>query len=166
MDFAFQGKNPPTKLAAVASASNAAITNNQDPWLADLGTSNHLTANLNNLSLQSQYKGPEQVIMGNGQSLPINHIGNGTLSTKYHNFILKNVLHVPRIAMNFLSVHKFCLDNNYSCHFDAHELKIQDIPMGRLLYKGLSENGVYPIYLKNFIKSPSVNTFVNPTTSS
>ena len=51
MDFAFQGKNPLTKLAVVASASNAAITNNQDPWLADSGTSNHLTANLNNLSL-------------------------------------------------------------------------------------------------------------------
>ena len=166
MDFAFQGKNPPTKLAVVASASNAAITNNQDPWLADSGASDHLTANLNNLSLQSQYKGPEQVTMGNGQSLPINHIGNGTLSTKYHNFILKNVLHVPRIAMNFLSVHKFCLNNNYSCHFDAHELKIQDIPMGRLLYKGLSENGVYPIYSKNFIKSPSVNPTASSQTSS
>ena len=124
MNFAFQGKNPPTKLAAMASASNAAITNNQDPWLADSSTSDHLTANLNNLSLQSQYKGPKQVTMGNGQSLPINHIGNETLSTKYHNFILKNVLHVPSIAMNLLSVHKFYLDNNCSCHFDAHELKI------------------------------------------
>ena len=38
--------------------------------------------------------------------------------------------------MNHFSVHKLCLDNNCSCHFDAHELKIQDIPTGRLLYKG------------------------------
>ena len=166
MDFAFQGKNHPTKLVAMASASNAAITNKKDPWLADSGTFDHLTTNLNNFSLQSQYKGLEQVTVGNGQSLPINHIGNGTLSTKYHNFILKNVLHVPRIAMNLLSIHKFYLNNNCSCHFDAHELKIQDIPTGRLIYKGLSENGVYPIYSKNFIKSPFVNTSVNPTTSS
>ena len=166
MDFAFQGKNHPTKLVAMASASNADITNKKDPWLADSGTSDHLTANLNNLSLQSQYKGPEQVTVGNGRSFPINHIGNGTLSTKYHDFILKNVLHVPRIAMNLLSIHKFYLNNNCSCHFDAHELKIQDIPTGRLIYKGLSENGVYPIYLKNFIKSPSVNTSVIPTASS
>ena len=49
----------------MASASNAAITNNQDPWLADSGTTDHLTANLNNLSLQSLYKGPEQVTVGN-----------------------------------------------------------------------------------------------------
>ena len=158
MDFAYQGKNPPTKLAVMASASNAAITNNQDPWLADSSTTNHLTAILNNLSLQSQYKGPKQVTVGSGQPLPINHIGNTTLHTKYHNFMLKNVLHVPRIARNLLSIHKFCLDNNCSCHFDANELKIQDIPMGRLLYKGLSENGVYPIYSKHFIKPFSLNS--------
>ena len=45
MDFAYQGKNPQTKLAAMALASNVALTNCQDPWLADLGTSDHLTAN-------------------------------------------------------------------------------------------------------------------------
>ena len=158
MDFVYQGKNPPTKLAAMASASNAMITSNQDHWLADSGTFDHLTANLNSLSNQSQYKGPKQVIVGNGQSLPINHIGNNTLHTKYHNFILKNVLYVPRIAMNLLSVHKCCLHNNCSCYFDANQIKIQDIPTGRLLYKGLSENGVYPIYSKNFISSlPHVN---------
>ena len=125
MDFAFQGKNHPTKLVAMASASNAAITNKKDPWLADSGTFDHLTTNLNNFSLQSQYKGLEQVTVGNGQSLPINHIGNGTLSTKYHNFILKNVLHVPRIAMNLISIHKFYLNNNCSCHFDAMNSKFR-----------------------------------------
>jgi len=130
------------------------------PWLVHpmqpsptIKTLGLLTTNLNNLSIQSQYRGLDQVTMGNGQSLLINHIGNATLHTKYHNFILKDVLHVPRIAMNLLSIHKFCLHNNCSCHFDANELKIQDIPTGRLLYKGLSENGVYPIYSKNFIKS-------------
>ena len=82
MDFAYHGKNPPTKLAVMASTSNAAITSNPNPWLVDSGTSNHLTANLNNLSIQSQYKGPKQVTVGSGQSLPINHIGNSTLHTK------------------------------------------------------------------------------------
>ena len=108
----------------MAQASNIALTNNQDPWLVDFGTSDHLIANLGNLSVQSQYKGPKQITVGNGQTFPINHIGNASLSTKYHNFVLKNVLHVPRIAINLLSIHKFCLHNNCSCHFDADELKI------------------------------------------
>lgn len=124
MDFTYQGKNPPTKLAVMGTASNAAITNNQDPWLADLGNSYHLTANLNNLSNPSQFKGIEQVTVGNGQALPINNIGNSSIHTKYHKFILRNVFHVPRIAMNLLFVHKFCLHNNCSCQFDANELKI------------------------------------------
>ena len=62
--------------------------------------------------------------------------------------------------MNLLSVHKFCLHNNFSCHFDANELKIQDILMGGLLYRGLSENGVYPIYSKLQSKLPS---FTHPS---
>ena len=150
MDFAYQGKNLPTKLAAMASASTADLTNCQDPWLANSRTSNHLTANLNNLFVQSQYKGSKQVTVGNEQALPINHIRNASLSTKYHNFLLKDVLHVPRIAMNLLSVHKFCLHNNCSCHFNANQLTIQDVPTRKILHKGLSENGVYPIYPKLF----------------
>ena len=130
----------------MASVSNVVLTNCQDPWLADSGISDHLTANLNNLSVQSQYKGSEQITVGNGQALPINHIGNASLSTKYHKFLLKDVLHVPWIAMNLLSGHKFCLHNNCSCHFDANQLTVQDVPTGRIIYKGLRENGVYPIY--------------------
>ena len=65
--------------------------------------------------------------------------------------------------MNLLSVHKFCLHNNCSCHFDANELKIQDIPTGRLLYQGSCENGVYPIYLKFQFKLPS---FTHPPITS
>ena len=53
MDFSYQGKNPPTKLAAMAQAFNVALTNNQDPWLANSGTLDHLTANFGNLSVQS-----------------------------------------------------------------------------------------------------------------
>ena len=149
MDFAYQGKNPPTKLATMATASNTAILGNSDPWITDLGASDHITANLNNLTSQSQYKGPDQIAVGNGQSLPINHIGNSSLHTKFYQFQLRNVLYVPRIASNLLSVHKLCLHNNCSCYFDAHKFLIQDIPTGRILYQGLSKNGLYPIYSKS-----------------
>jgi hypothetical protein len=150
MDFAYQGKNPTTKLAAMASASNIQHTQSAESWLTDSGASDHITANANNLNPQVPYQGPEQVSVGNGQNLPIQNIGNSQLHTLSHKFQLKNVLHVPRIASNLLSVHKLCLHNNCSCHFDANKLLIQDIPTGRLLYKGLSKNGVYPIHSQLF----------------
>ena len=42
-------------------------------------------------------------------------------------------------------MHKLCLHNHCSCYFNANKLLIQDLPTGRLLYKGRSRNGVYPI---------------------
>uniref|UniRef100_A0A2N9F7W8 Integrase catalytic domain-containing protein n=1 Tax=Fagus sylvatica TaxID=28930 RepID=A0A2N9F7W8_FAGSY len=154
MDFAYQGKNPPTKLAAMANASNLNITQgNNDTWLTDSGASDHITANLNNLNQLIPFKGPEQVSVGNGQNLPIQNIGNTQLHTKLHHFRLRNVFHVPRIASNLLSVHKLCLHNNCSCYFDSNKLLVQDLPTGRILYQGQSENGVYPIHSSSFLKS-------------
>uniref|UniRef100_A0A2N9I5K9 Reverse transcriptase Ty1/copia-type domain-containing protein n=1 Tax=Fagus sylvatica TaxID=28930 RepID=A0A2N9I5K9_FAGSY len=128
MDFAYQGKNPPTKLAAMASASNLQHTQNSETWLTDTGAFDHITANVSNLNTPTPYQGSNQVTVGNGQSLPIQSI-----------------------------VHKLCLDNNCSCHFDAQQLLIQDLPTGGLLYKGLSKDGVYPIHSSQFCKSASVN---------
>uniref|UniRef100_A0A2N9FW57 Reverse transcriptase Ty1/copia-type domain-containing protein n=1 Tax=Fagus sylvatica TaxID=28930 RepID=A0A2N9FW57_FAGSY len=120
MNFAYQGKNPTTKLAAMASASNLHYTQNTETWLTDTGATDHITANSNNLSLQAPYQSQEQVSVGNGQNLPIQNI-----------------------------------DNNCSCYFDAKKFSIQDLPTGRLLYKGLSNNGVYPIQSPLFI--PAAN---------
>uniref|UniRef100_A0A2N9FJQ3 Integrase catalytic domain-containing protein n=1 Tax=Fagus sylvatica TaxID=28930 RepID=A0A2N9FJQ3_FAGSY len=74
MNFAYQGKNPTTKLAAMASASNLHYTQNAETWLTDTGATDHITANANNLSSQGPYQGQEQVSVGNGQNLPIQNI--------------------------------------------------------------------------------------------
>uniref|UniRef100_A0A2N9J617 Integrase catalytic domain-containing protein n=1 Tax=Fagus sylvatica TaxID=28930 RepID=A0A2N9J617_FAGSY len=129
MDFAYQGKNPPTKLAAMANASNLHYTQNSETWLTNSGASDHIIANASTLNSQTPCQGTEQVTVGNGQNLPIQSI-----------------------------VHKLYLDNNCSCHFDAHKLLIQDLPTGRLLYKGLSKDGVYPINSSQFCTSASSKT--------
>ena len=51
-------------------------------WLIDMGFLDHVTPNLANLSLQQQPTlGSKIVIVGNGQELPVTHIGNGELCT-------------------------------------------------------------------------------------
>uniref|UniRef100_A0A2N9IAK9 Reverse transcriptase Ty1/copia-type domain-containing protein n=1 Tax=Fagus sylvatica TaxID=28930 RepID=A0A2N9IAK9_FAGSY len=54
MNFAYQGKNPTTKLAAMASAFNIQHTQSVETWLTDSSASDHITANANNLSPQGQ----------------------------------------------------------------------------------------------------------------
>ncbi len=93
IDFAYQGKNPTTKLAAMASASNIHHTQTAKTWLIDSGASDHITASSNNLNSQVPYQGQDQVSIG-----PIQNIGNANLHIKFHKFQFRNVLHVPRIA--------------------------------------------------------------------
>ena len=164
MDFAYQGRHPPAKLAAMASTSNGAQAG--ESWLTDTGATDHLTANMNNLNTHTSYQGTEQVAVGNGQSIPINNIGTGQLCTKLYNFRLLNLLHSSKISSNLLSVHKLCKDNNCSCYFDSNKFLIQDLPLGEVLYKGLSENGLYPIHtnhpsVQTNTASPSVSAFLS-----
>ena len=84
--------------------------------------------------------------MGNGRNLPITHIGNSLIPSSYSNLQLHNVLRVPSISLNLVSVHKICQDNNCWCYFDKNILSIQAVATGKVLYQGKSEDGVYPIY--------------------
>ena len=49
MDYAYQGKHPHTKLVAMATASNACLTQEQ-PWLADSAATDHVTSSLYHLN--------------------------------------------------------------------------------------------------------------------
>ncbi|KAJ0084997.1 hypothetical protein Patl1_30348 [Pistacia atlantica] len=66
MDYAFQGRHPPTQLAAMVAHTNATHVVD-DPWFADRGANQHITANLEQLTLAQPYTGQEHVAVGNGQ---------------------------------------------------------------------------------------------------
>jgi hypothetical protein len=156
MDFAYQGRHPPAKLATMASTSNASQAS--ETWLTDTGATDHLTANVGNLTVQAPYKGTDQVAVGNGQSIPIINISTSQLCTQFHKFRLHNLLHSSKISSNLLSVHKLCKDNHCSCYFDSNKFFIQDLPSGKVLYRGLSENGLYPTHTHHSPFVPSVTT--------
>ena len=141
MDYAYQGKHPPTKLAAMATSSNSLMTQEQ-PWLANSAATDHVTSSLNHLSFPKPYTGQEHLTVGNGQNLPITHISNSLIPSTTSTLQLRNVLRVPSIASNLASVHKICHDNNCYCYFDEHTLSIQALATGKILYKGMSEDGV------------------------
>ena len=134
MDYA----HPPTKLAAMATFSNSMITQEQ-PWLADSAATDHVTSSLNHLSFPKPYNGQDHLTVGNGQTLPITHIGNTLIPSSTSASQLNNVLRVLAIASNLASVHKIYRDNHCWCYFDENTLSIQALAMRTLLYKGKSE---------------------------
>lgn len=48
MDFAYQGRHPPSELAAMTSQSN--MLDEDEEWLADIATNNNITSDLENLN--------------------------------------------------------------------------------------------------------------------
>jgi transposase InsO family protein len=149
MNFAYQGRHPPAKLAAIASTnmSNAisAPTSTQSCWISDTGATDHFTPDITHIPDCHAYTGNDCVTVGNGQSLPITHTGNSQLRASSHLFNLRKVLHVPSMSSSLLFVYRFCKDNDASFHFDASKFHIKALLSGKLLYSGLSERGLYPV---------------------
>ncbi|KAM1299644.1 hypothetical protein ACFX2H_010923 [Malus domestica] len=114
-------------------------------WLTDSGANNHMTSELSNLSLATPYPANEVIQTANGEGLAISHIGSSLLTTPMHPIQLKSILYVPKLSQNLLYVHRICLDNNCWLIFDAFSFWIQDKATGMTLYKGLCNNGLYPI---------------------
>ena len=103
--------------------------------------------------------------MGNGKSLPIKHIGTTQLSTPTTTFRLNNVLYVPDISNNLLSVHKFTNDTNTFMEFHPSLFHVKDLDSRRLLLQGHSKHGLYPFPSLSNKKSFSPHALIGERTS-
>ncbi|CAA0837847.1 Unknown protein, partial [Striga hermonthica] len=93
--------------------NQASDTMTESSWFADSGATNHVTNELSNLNLASEFQGTNKLQIGNVTGLSISHIGNSFLKSNLQSkpFLLKNLLHVPSITKNLVSVSQFAKDN-------------------------------------------------------
>ncbi|PKU72458.1 Retrovirus-related Pol polyprotein from transposon TNT 1-94 [Dendrobium catenatum] len=125
---------------------NPAAPVSQD-WILDSGASSHLTPNANQLYYPTAYQGSDTVSAANGNSLPINSTGQGLLPLPdtARKLKLNNLLHVPSLTHNLLSVSKLTTDNYVSISFDTNGFAIKDSRDHRPLLHGKLRNGLYHI---------------------
>jgi hypothetical protein len=96
--------------------SAAASYNLDSVWYADSAATDHITRDLDKLTMKENYGDQDQVHTTNDVGMTIKHIGHYIVSTPYRHILLKNVLHVhkthvilplfiglPLIMMSFLS---------------------------------------------------------------
>ncbi|CAL9028341.1 unnamed protein product, partial [Prunus brigantina] len=131
-----------------ASAHIASFpTSNSDfsTWFPDTSATHHVTPDIANLSIANSYIGPDQLKVGNGNGLSITHVGSSSFSSSTGSFHLSNILHVPDITKQLLSVHQFSKDNN--CYFEFHPsfFVVKDQITGKPLLHGLNESGLYKL---------------------
>ena len=106
----------------------------QNEKLQDLNENNSTTSSL---------------LVGNGERLKI--LASGI--TKLNNLNLHNVLYVPEITKNLLSVSKLTTNNNSLVEFDANYCYVKDKLTGKILLRGKLRDGLYQL--------SSVNSQVN-----
>jgi histidinol phosphatase-like PHP family hydrolase len=102
---------------------------------------------LANLNIKADdYMGSNQIRIGNGKGLSIKHLGTTRLSTPYSQFDLLDILHVPQISKNLISVQKFTRDTNTFFEFHPSYFLLEDGRMGTLLFHEPNKHGLYQFF--------------------
>ncbi|KAJ9680254.1 hypothetical protein PVL29_019536 [Vitis rotundifolia] len=105
-----RGGEPDGTTANLAEAFKASCSlNGPEPndWYLNTGASPHMTPDLSYLDQASNYTGKDRVVVENGASLPITH--TSTISPT-PSLDLLNILVVPRLMKNLLSISKLTSD--------------------------------------------------------
>nr|KYP66330.1 Transposon Ty2-C Gag-Pol polyprotein [Cajanus cajan] len=116
-------------------------------WYPDSGASNHVINVSHNIQQYTPFEGPDQIVIGNGQGLPINSSGVTHFSSplKPHiSLTLHNLLYVPTIIKNLISVSQFCKYNSvfFEFHSTFCSVKSQD-SNETLLHGVVGPDGLY-----------------------
>lgn len=103
----------------------------------DSGATHYMTPDINNLQQSTPYYGHEQVIIGNGKSFLVLHIGSCSFQFSSSTFPIKlNFVHVLHLSHNLISIAKLCHDNvafvefhpDFFCFFFCQRSSLQDNP--------------------------------------
>jgi len=106
------------------------------PHPQDRGVTQHLTADIANLAVHSEYQRPDRVRIDNETGLPIRATGAYLLCSPISSFVLKNLLHIPDIIKNLLSVGQFTADNKFLLKFHPDSYFIKDLSTRKTLLLG------------------------------
>jgi histone deacetylase 1/2 len=139
-----RASRPPTPQAMLTGGSS---NFNNQWWYPDSGASHHVTPDPSNLSDSVSLPGSDQVLMGNGQGLSINSVGSMNFPSKINpnsNLTLKDLLLVPSITKNLLSVSKFAQDNQVFFEFHPSFCLVKSQASSEVLLRGeVGADGLY-----------------------
>ena len=140
-DYSFQQEN---SFNIHAFAVSSSLFSSDLNWFPNTGATNHVIADLANLSLQADgYNGTDKLHVGNGRGLTIHHTGSSKLIFPCATFMLKHLFHVLHIKKNLLSVSQFTRDNNVYFEFYPSIFCVKDPLTGNTLLHGHSRDGLY-----------------------
>lgn len=131
-DASFHGPSTEGKIVSAATTSYGVDTN----WYIDTGATDHITSDLDKLTIRDKYTGHDQVHAASGAGMKINQVGHSIVSTPKRNLHLKNILYVPQANKSLVSVHKLASDNRAFLEFHPDHFLIKEQETKRTLLRG------------------------------
>lgn len=148
-DLHFQPSEPPQANTVMRSIEESGYGAND--WYPDTAATHHITNSTQHLESTQPYSGTDVVIVGNGDFLPITHVGSIVLPSLSGTLPLNEVLVCPSIMKSLLSVSK--LTDDYPCEFtfDSHTVLVKDKKNHQLLSRGSKRGGLYRLENSQFL---------------
>lgn len=117
-----------------------------------------MTHDIHNIQQPVSYEGPDQVLVGNGQGLFIASTGSSCFPSPLNSsdkLVLDNLLHVPHINKNLVSVSKFAKENNVFFEFNSDACFAKPHVTNKILLRGdVGVDGLYK-FSNHLLKKPS-----------
>jgi hypothetical protein len=109
------------------------------------GATDHITGELEKLSVRNKYRGGDQIHMASGSGMSISYVGQTTFPTPSRNLLLNDILYVPKSKKNLVSVHRLTSENSIFIELHPNFFLIKDQKTRTVLVKGRCIGGLYPI---------------------
>jgi hypothetical protein len=130
----------------------------------DSDATDHITSELEKISVRDRYRGQDQVHTTSGSGMKISNVGSTILHTPHKKLHLQNVLHVPATIKSLALVHRLASDNNARIEFHPNLLLIKDRAMKRIIHQGKCEGGLYPLRLQEAKSRKQAFGVIKPST--
>ena len=119
--LAFSGNSQPYAL-------NVSIS--KGPWVVDFGATNHINQSSHGFVSYSPCSSKKNLAIANGTMVIVAGQGDVVIN---QNLVLKNVLHVPKLSTNLVSIHKLTKDLNFMVTSSFALCKFQDRTTGTMI---------------------------------
>ncbi|KAF8405029.1 hypothetical protein HHK36_009925 [Tetracentron sinense] len=114
-------------------------------WIPDTGATTHASNEPGKISNLIPYSGHNKLLMGDGSPLSITHTGTHHIRTPSKTLVLRDVLIVPCLEKNLISVSRLTNDNNCSVEFTPSSCVIKDLASKKILASGTCDHGLYSL---------------------
>lgn len=113
-------------------------------WYIDSGASHHMTNDDRLLVDKKPSREVRTITSASNSEMEVSSVGTERVILNGTEVAVKNVLHIPEISANLLSVNRIARSGN-SVHFEGDNCIITDLSTGEVLVNCVAENGVYKI---------------------